>query len=199
MVKFGQAAFVLHGAAQKNSGRLHHLSILAGLGPHQPDLPHVGLAAGIGTPGPVGAHGLGKLQTALQLLHHRQGRGFGGNQSQTAVVVTGAAHRLGQQGSRNGGEATQQRLRQQSLGPIGGHIGDHNVLALAETQITTAIGRGQASQLGHGIGLQPAHRNIQPHPTQAFLLLGMDTAEIARGPVHKMGAVVIQQVGVGTT
>ena len=147
----------------------------------------------------MGAHGLGELQTALQLLHHRQGRGFGGDQSQTAVVIAGAAHRLGQQGSRNGGEATQQRLRQQGLGPIGGHIGNHNILALAETQITTAIGRGQASQLRHGVGLQPAHRHIQPHPAQAFLLLGMDTAEIARGPVHKMGAVVIQQVGVGTT
>ena len=132
MVQLGQFGVCRHRAAQEDLHGLHHLAIFAGLGAHEADFAHVGLAAGVGAAGPVHAHRVSQLQPLIQLIEHRLGGGFGGDQGETAVAVAGAAHRFCLQGAGVGTEALQQRFRQQGLQPLIRHIHYQHILGFIE-------------------------------------------------------------------
>ena len=110
-MELGQLRIYPEGTAQKDLGGLHQLTVMAGLGPHQANLTHVGLATGIGTTGPVASQGLGQLQAPLQLINGRLGRGLGGDQGKTAIAASGTTHRLRLQGPRVRTKPLQQRFR----------------------------------------------------------------------------------------
>jgi len=97
----------------------------------------------------------------LHLPRHLQRPRLGLDDGLPAELVARARHQPPEQQRRLRREPLlQQRLREQRVEPLVAHVGEHDVLLHREPELAGAVLVGEARELEHVRGLQPAHGHV---------------------------------------